>query len=55
MTIATLDEELVGFVDYCDDPSNPQNVYLSPIQIEASHKGRTLFKLLPNLLISVKS
>lgn len=56
MIIAKQAQEVVGYVDYCDDLANPHDLYLSSIQIEAAHRGGTFFKLLlSNLLIQLRS
>jgi hypothetical protein len=56
MIVATKGQEVVGCADYCDDLTDPQNLYLSSIQIEAAHRFGPLFKLLlTNLLIDLKS
>lgn len=53
--IAQQGQEIVGYVDYCDDLVDPSDIYLSSIQIEASHRGGSLFKLLlSNLLIQLR-
>jgi RimJ/RimL family protein N-acetyltransferase len=52
MLVATLDQEVVGYVDYCDDPVDPEDIYLSSIQIEAEHRGGILFKLLLSHLLT---
>lgn len=65
--VATKAEEVVGYVDYCDGLTeglglplsfklDPQDLYLSSLQIEAAHRGGPLFKLLlSHLLIDLKS
>lgn len=54
--IAKVDQEVFGYVDYCDDPKNPEDLYLSSIQIETEHRGGTLFKfLVSHLLASLRS
>jgi ribosomal protein S18 acetylase RimI-like enzyme len=54
--IATIDEDVVGYVDFIDDPKNPGDLYLSSIQIEPEHRGGRLFKLLAShLLESLRS
>jgi hypothetical protein len=56
MIVATKGQEVVGYADYCDDLTDPQDLYLSSIQIEAAHRCGPLFKLLiSNLLIDLKS
>ena len=56
MVIATKGQEVVGYADYCDDLTDPQDLYLSSIQIEAAHRCGPLFKLLlSTLLIDLKS
>jgi Acetyltransferase (GNAT) family len=56
MIVATKGQEVVGYADYCDDLTDPQDLYVSSIQIEASHRCGSLFKLLlSNLLIDLKS
>ena len=56
MIVATKAQEVVGYADYCDDLTDPQDLYLSSIQIEAAHRGGPTFKLLlSNLLIDLKS
>lgn len=65
--VATKAEEVAGYVDYCDGLTeglrlplsfklDPQDLYLSSLQIEAAHRGGPLFKLLlSHLLIDLKS
>lgn len=54
--IAMVDQEVVGYVDYCDDPTDPQDLYLSSIQIESEHRGGMLFRILvSHLLASLRS
>jgi hypothetical protein len=56
MIVATKEQEVVGYTDYCDDLIDPRDLYLSSIQIEAAHRRGPLFKLLlSNLLIDLKS
>lgn len=56
MIVATKGQEVVGYADYGDDLTDPQDLYLSSIQIEAAHRCGPLFKLLlSNLLIDLKS
>lgn len=56
MIIAECGQEVVGYVDYCDDLTDPSAIYLSSIQIEAAHRGGSLFRLLlSNLLIQLRS
>ena len=56
MIVATRGQEVVGYADYCDDLTDPQDLYLSSIQIEAADRCGPLFKLLlSTLLIDLKS
>jgi hypothetical protein len=56
MIVATKGQEVVGYADYCHDLTDPQDLYLSSIQIEAARRCGPLFKLLlSNLLIDLKS
>ena len=56
MILATKGQQVVGYADYCDDSTDPQDLYLSSIQIEGAHRCGPLFKLLlSNLLIDLKS
>jgi ribosomal protein S18 acetylase RimI-like enzyme len=56
MIVATKGQEVVGYADYCDDLADPQDLYLSSIQIEAAHRCGPLFKLLlSDLLVDLKS
>lgn len=52
LLIAMAGEEVAGYVDYCDDLTNPEDLYLSSIQIEAAHRGGALFKLLMSRLLA---
>jgi hypothetical protein len=56
MILVTKGQEVVGYADYCDDLIDPQDLYLSSLQIEAAHRCGPLFKLLlSNLLVDLKS
>src|SRR5690242_8955840 len=56
MIIAERAQEVVGYVDLCDDLTDPCSIYLSSIQIEASHRGGLLFSiLLSNLFLHLRS
>jgi hypothetical protein len=56
MIVARKGQEVVGYADYCDDLTDPQDLSLSSLQIEAAHRCGPLFKLLlSNLLIDLKS
>ena len=56
IVIAMVEQEVAGYVDYCDDPADPADLYLSSIQIEPGHRGGVLFKLLlSHLLASLRS
>jgi hypothetical protein len=47
---------MLSDVDYCADLTDPQNIYLSSIQIELTHRGGSLFKLLlSSLLVNLRS
>ncbi|HUA34409.1 MAG TPA: GNAT family N-acetyltransferase [Candidatus Binataceae bacterium] len=55
MIVVTKAQEVVGYADYCDDLTDLQDLYISSIQIEATHRGGPAFKLLlSNLLIDLK-
>jgi hypothetical protein len=55
MIVAAKGQEVIGYADYCDDLTDPQDLYLSSIQIEAAHRCGPLFKLLlSNLLIDLR-
>jgi L-amino acid N-acyltransferase YncA len=56
MVIVTVEQEVVGYVDYCDDLTDPKDVYVSSIQIETDNRGGMLFKLLlSHLLASLRA